>query len=159
MYLHFNILLFFCSNMISDNYDLDQCLPYRELISCYVRIMLFLIENWYCHGFKISKQRPISGGCHFWYEIKKKNSALLIKQYWNIFFYISITLVYLSTFKNMASPTHDQYWAKNGKTLARLSYHWHFPKFPSTIQVTVENVSGISAAHCVYIFIYTHIYV
>ena len=98
------------------------------LILCYVRRMLFWIENWYCYGLKISEPQI------YWlkeshledpqvHQLKKK-----------------VNLVFFLTFKVIVT---DFIWEKKKK-----SYHCHLPKFTFTTEVTVLNVGGISAVPC-----------
>ena len=45
------------------------------------------------------------------------------------------------------------YLKKNGKALARWSYHWHLPKFTSTTGVTVFKIWEVFLLY-IYIYIY-----
>ena len=62
--------------------------------------MLFQIENWYCHGLKISEPQV--------HQIKESNpEELKAAIYQKV-----VLLVLLSTFKNMVKIVSDHIWKK-----------------------------------------------
>ena len=128
-------------------YPFSKCLTtffWYALSPCYVRMMLFHIENQYCNGLKI-----LSGRISFQYNIKWawKNLCVaitgspVVKKLFN-----SRHIVYIS-------PSHDHNWLylkTNDQTLARWNYHCHLPEFISTSQVTFKNMGGVSVIPCLY---------
>ena len=71
------------------------------LISCYVGMMLFRIENWYCYGLKISELQVHQLKENYWEELKDSIFQKLAE------ILLDMISVLFSTFKNMDSPDHN----------------------------------------------------
>ena len=74
----------------------------------------------------------------------------------NEIFFISLTLVFFSTFKSIANSSHDCN-GKNDKNLVRSLYHCYLFKFICITEVTGWNVGDISNTPYTYIYIYIYI--
>ena len=76
------------------------------LISCYVRMMLFWIENQYCYGLKISEPQV----CWLKESYLEESKNAIFQKVSEIL--LDIILGLLINFKNMAGPNHDCIWEK-----------------------------------------------